>query len=90
MIIAAAIRTKDGRLFVGKRHGDCITNALNIMLSVNIETLEAKEKLKDCEQGFLDDKGEFLDREKAYYHAAETKQIERRKQTHILISEDLW
>jgi hypothetical protein len=27
MIIASAIKTKDGRLFVGKRHSDCFANA---------------------------------------------------------------
>ena len=90
MIIASAIRTKDGMMFVGKRHGNCFLNADSILRSVNILAPEAKEKLKDCEQGFLTDKGEFLTREEAYKHAQEVGQTNLMRVSHILSSEDLW
>ena len=90
MIVAAAIKTQDGKLFVGKRHNNCITNAIDILRSVGILSLEAKEMLKGCEQGFLTDAGNFLSRESAYEHAQKVKQIDVIRISHVLTSEDLW
>ena len=90
MIIASAIRTKDGVMFVGKRHGNCFLNADSILRSVNILAPEAKEMLKNCEQGFLTDTGNFLSRELAYEHAQKVKQIDVMRISHVLTSEDLW
>lgn len=44
-------------------------------------------------QGFVDEKGNFLDREEAARHAREIGQIGAVKRTnpqHVLFSEDLW
>ena len=41
------------------------------------------------ECGFLDDKGNFLSRQEAYYHAVECGQI-KAGDIECLISEDLW
>ena len=90
MIIASAIRTKDGVMFVGKRHSNCFSNAIDILRSVDVLTPEAKEMLKDCEQGFLTDTGNFLSRESAYEHAQKVKQIDMMRVSHVLTSEDLW
>ena len=90
MIIASAIRTKDGMMFVGKRHSNCFSNAIDILRSVDILAPEAKEMLKNCEQGFLTDTGNFLSRELAYEHAQKVKQIDVMRISHVLTSEDLW
>ena len=90
MIIASAIRTKDGMMFVGKRHSNCFSNAIDILRSVDILAPEAKEMLKNCEQGFLTDTGNFLSRESAYEHAQKVKQIDVMRISHVLTSEDLW
>ena len=90
MIIASAIRTKDGVMFDGKRHNNCFSNAIDILRSVDVLAPEAKEMLKDCEQGFLTDTGNFLSRESAYEHAQKVKQIDVMRISHVLTSEDLW
>lgn len=41
------------------------------------------------ECGFIDDKGNFLSRKEAYYHAIECGQI-KAGGTECLVSEDLW
>ena len=90
MIIASAIRTKDGMMFVGKRHSNCFSNAIDILRSVDVLAPEAKEKLKDCEQGFLTDTGVFLSRKDAYEHAQNIGQLDLIRVSHVLTSEDLW
>lgn len=47
-------------------------------------------KFCDSVQGFIDDKGLFLDRIQAGEHALECGQIEKRKWGKRLFSEDLW
>ena len=90
MIVAAAIKTQDGKLFVGKRHNNCITNAFNILMALETTGDNAKNIIVNSKQGFLTDKGEFLTREEAYKHAQEAKQTNLMRVSHVLTSEDLW
>lgn len=90
MIVASAIKTEDGRLFVGKRHSDCFANARKIYESFNITDEVIKKILLSCSQGFLTDSTAFLTREEAYEHAVYIHQIEDYKINKYLISEDLW
>jgi hypothetical protein len=69
MIIASAIMLKDGRVFVGKRHGDCYYNMKCILKLIHPNQCSVKTI-----QGFINDKLYFLDREQAYYEALEYNQ----------------
>jgi hypothetical protein len=90
MIIASAIKTKDGRLFVGKRHSDCFANAKKIYESFNVPDEVIKKILIKCSEGFLTDSTAYLTREEAYEHAVYIHQIEDNKINKYLTSEDLW
>lgn len=84
MIIASAIKLTDGRVFVGKRHGDCYSNYKLITKSDKPDgrTLNAF-------QGFINDRLEFLLRDEAYHEALACGQIED-SGIELLYSEDLW
>ena len=69
MIIASAIRLKDGRIFVGKRHNDCFDNFVKLLNLSDINTIEATKLTDGCTMGFLTDSLFFLDRETAYHEA---------------------
>lgn len=73
-IIKAAIKGKDGYIYLGKNHSQIIA---------------AHEfgKFKGCEQGFFTDTGQFVGREKAAEIAFEAGQIDRR--CTLLFSEDI-
>ena len=78
MLVAAAIK-KDGVIYTGKRHCNILSNA------------KPFGYLKDGEQGFVTDKGEFLNRKQSYMYAIRNKQPFIRKITGgVLTSEDLW
>ncbi len=83
MIIKAAI-LKDSSIYIGLRHNEIITSKEKGFFKGN------------CIQGFIDDNGNFLDREQALEHAYKCKQIskelykERLKYNKELFSEDLW
>ena len=74
MIICAAIKvtdtaTDESIMISGFRHGDCFKM---------IKHLEERWKLKRSVcvvQGFMNHKGEFLDRKEAYKHAMDCGQI---------------
>ena len=98
MIISAAILTEKGKVYVGKRHGDCH----NQMKDMNLDRLESLR----AEQGFLNDNLNFLTREEAYYEAYECNQcteksfqnkvyaeglkVKKSDWRPLLMSEDLW
>ncbi len=90
MIVASAIKTEDGRLFVGKRHSDCFANARKIYESFNITDDVIKKILLGCSQGFLTDSTAYLTREEAYEYAIFIHQIEDKGINKCLISEELW
>lgn len=98
MIVASAVRLKDGRIFVGSRHGDCYAK----MKSLGIPKDECNS---GAVQGFVDDYLNFMNRNQAYYYALDYDQCEEKyfnpelaKLTDlkeedwkpILASEDLW
>lgn len=51
---------------------------------------EPKVGYKELEQGFITTDGKFLNREQAYYHAVNCRQIEPDDVPAWLISEMLW
>jgi hypothetical protein len=77
MIIKAAIR-KDGIIYIGKRH----YNILGTVLPFGY--------LRDGNQGFVTDTGEFVDRIEAARIAIECGQIKELKWPPNLYSEDLY
>ena len=100
MIVASAIRLANGSVFVGKRHGDCYLNAKTIL---GLE--KPDETTFSAEQGFINDKLQFLSRTEAYYEAYENGQCREKKYVNlkikglemaerdwkpILSSEDVW
>jgi hypothetical protein len=79
MITAAAIR-KDGIIYTGTRHCFIIR-----------DSSPSFGFFRNAEQGFVTDKGEFLNREEAAKYALEHGQIVGLKfNSKHLFSEDLW
>lgn len=97
MILAAAIKfhidkTDKDVVLCGCRHGD-------IFAQIKDLGFKPKEGYEEIEQGFINHKGEFLNRKEAYLHAKEIGQIcdkiiyEREQPSSFgynMISEDLW
>jgi hypothetical protein len=93
MIVASAVRLKNGSVFVGKRHSDCFASIMLI--------LKDNKAHIGSMQGFITDELNFLTRVEAYYEALACKQC---KETILedteddekeiwkcsLSSEDLW
>ena len=68
-VVCAAVRDSDGRIVVGPRHFDqTMTNAIYSL----------PEWSRPWEQGFIDQRGEFMTREEAHKVAIEADQIIRR------------
>ena len=100
MIIASAIKLTDGRVFVGKRHGDCFNNMHSIL---NPDHALTGGERPTC--GFINDRLQFLDRIEGYYEAYDCGQCKKQEyrpceikgldisagEWHpFLASEDLW
>lgn len=99
MIVSSAVKLNDGRVFVGKRHGDCYKQG-KLILKENISLF------KESIQGFITDNLIFLNRQEAYYEAYKNNQCEEQKPYEAnyceglersihdwkpcLFSEDLW
>jgi hypothetical protein len=96
MILASAIKyyietTDEFVILCGARHGDIFTQLEKL-------GFRPREGYDEIEQGFIDHKNNFLNREEAYEHAkmcgqlCEKIQYEKEKGTFVrsLISEDLW
>lgn len=75
----AAVKSKDGRVFMGKSHAECFWQGSNI-------AVEMSSKADD--QGFVTSTGRFVNREEASRLAWYAKQINR--DNGYLFSEDLW
>jgi hypothetical protein len=82
-VVCAANRHKDGRIVAGARHYDGIMRA---QIGADYESW------KGCEQGFIDQFGQFLTREQALVIARANGQIRRRcgGDEHQLYSENLY
>lgn len=79
-IEAAAIRFR-GLVFTGLRHHECFAKALESL----------GERPIGCEQGFVTDRGVFLDRKEALVVAQEAGQIRHKHPPlYKLMSEDMW
>lgn len=95
MILASAIKfyidkTDEDVVLCGLRHGD-------IFRQLKALGFEPQKGYKEISQGFITDKGEFLDRKRALDHAMDCGQINSigdlkyiREDKIELFSEDLW
>jgi hypothetical protein len=81
-IVAAAIK-RDGVVFTGVRHGHIIRD----MVDVGFLT-DMNKPVTYAEQGFIDSRGNYWQRDDAWQVAFEAGQIEKEHST--LYSEDLW
>jgi hypothetical protein len=101
MIIAAAIKTADGRVWSVTRPGrhDAVFLLIAEAIAFDIGSHNPSERdrwnsfLDSHRQGFVTDKGVFLDRAEALQHAMGCGQIERLVNPGaipVLTSEDLW
>lgn len=68
--IVCAAMEKEGRIICGARHFDKIMRA-------QMEATEGVRWWKDCEQGFIDQFGDFINREEAWNIAVDRGQIYR-------------
>lgn len=69
MIVCAANRFGNGRVVLGRRHYDAFMHdQIRAFGLVN----------KDCDQGFIDHNGDFLDRRNAWIEALKCEQIRKR------------
>lgn len=75
MIVASAIKLVSGRIFVGKRHGDCFENMHKIL---KVDKPLINEHRPIC--GFINDRLQFLNREEAYYEAFSCGQCKEQKE----------
>ena len=84
MIECAAVKVKaTGEVYVGRRHHQILHKR-----DENGELIIKDARMTAAEQGFVDDKGNFLNRSEAAKHAYECGQIFEPK--HQLFSEDLY
>lgn len=83
-ITASAVKLKNGMVFVGKRHGDAMRHARNI--------LDSDIKNLIIDDGFITSDLRFLNRFEAYKLAKENGQFRRDYVCGLeeLFSEDLW
>lgn len=88
-VVCAAMRNKDGLIICGARHYDTV-------MREQVKALGGYEKWMESgpiEQGFIDQRGNFLTREEAYIIAKKNGQIVQKSgSVHIpeLYSEDLY
>lgn len=89
MITQVALRTRDGLVWSlprPKRHGHVI-HLVHVTIG---DKVEACKLLADHVQGFVNDKGVFLDRQEAYREAFACGQTTKLADPPDLYSEDLW
>lgn len=81
-IVCAAIRLKSGHIITSARHFD-------MLMRKQID--RCRLTIRDSEQGFIDQWGNFLNRQEAWVIAERQKQIRKRTGQHgTLYSEDLY
>lgn len=92
MIVAYAIKLSDGRVFVGKRHGDCFKNLMAISIASGMDGEQSRRLRFGCIQGFITYGLVFMTREQAYFEAGKCNQFKNKEIPHMayLISEDVW
>lgn len=82
-ITHAAIKSPDGRVWIGKRHGP------EMFLAMKKAGI-GQSDITISEQGFISLTGIFLNREDAAQIVILSKQIKATKYGNLLYSEDLW
>jgi len=83
-VVCAAIRCiRTGLIIAGARHFDEI-------MGRTIQAIASIETFADAEQGFIDQRGNFLTRQDAYILATENGQCKTTHLVGILYSEDLY
>jgi hypothetical protein len=92
VIVASAIKLSDGRVFVGKRHGDCFKTLMAISIASGVEEEQSRKLHFNCTQGFITDQLIFLDRVSAYEEAGSCGQLKKKGVSvgAYLLSEDIW
>ena len=89
-IIAVAVRLEDGSMFVKERP----FRHHNVFHMMYDDFDVSSDMLENSEQGFLDNRGMFLNRKEAYILAKTNGQLLQRKAGQYdgneLFSEDLW
>ena len=86
-ILHAAVLTVTGYVVIGKSHGDCFWAGENMGLQMSSKSLH---------QGFVTNKGRYVNREIAAKIARKAGQIDMKdknrpaKKVRVLISEDIW
>lgn len=83
VIVAAALQYENGCIIVGVRHFD-------VIMHNQLEWMTDSYNWDIPEQGFIDNKGIFVNREKALDIAREADQLINQKADEILFSEDLY
>jgi hypothetical protein len=78
MIVSAAI-SRNGAIHTGRRHAEIMYEMIR----------RGEGPIRQEEQGFIDDAGNFLSRSEAYEHAVACGQIVRSRNKTSLLSEDL-
>lgn len=68
MVVCAANRFEDGNMILGVRHWD-------ENMHRQADALYGKDENPDCEQGFIDNRMNFLTREEAWHVAKASGQI---------------
>lgn len=81
VVLHAAMRAKNGMIFLGKSHADCFHQAKH----VSVEHSQAAE-----DQGFFSSKGRYLTRIDAYKVAVFAGQIKDEGPGKVLFSEMIW
>lgn len=81
IVICAAIKLKDGRIFRGHRHNDCLRAARGVA---------SVSEVYDAVQGFITSQNRFVDRREAYNIAAYGNQVADEVMQRDLYSEDLY
>jgi hypothetical protein len=94
MIIVAAVKFEDGRIFVGKRFSEAVLNAYKI-LGIDYTQKEFK-RIYVVDDGFITSDLKFLNRKEALIYAEERGQFKQELRDRgsydgpELFSEDLW
>lgn len=96
-VVCAAVRTKQGLIICGARHNDNIMKGVverivSLQLSAGILPDKEYDLFRPTEDGFLNNKGEFLTREEAWSIAEKAGQIRPHpsQKPGVLHSEDLY
>lgn len=97
MIVAAAIKTEDGKVHVAARHPQVfrvVAASIGLDYDKMTQTVKWFEYVRGSVQGFIDQHGKFYDREEALTHVQALGQfMTKSRDEHpgaVLTSEDLW